>query len=325
MILVRTPLRISIAGGGTDQASYYEKFGGSWVSAAINQYIFVGINHTFTNEYVIRYSTSERVNSIDEIKHGAIREVLKIHELPPVEIVSLADIPAGTGLGSSGAFMVCLLRAIYAFKRRHVPPQALAEEAYNIERWMLNQPSGKQDQYIAAYGGLTCFDADQAGEVRAYPLNMKPQTLRRLEDNLLLFFTGFVRSSEDLLTDQKTRSESGDKDMIENLHFIRELGEKIKEALIKEDLRKFGEYMHQHWLRKRERSQGMSNQKIDAWYDLAMKNGAVGGKLVGAGGGGFLLFYTEKPERLRTAMEGAGLEEVRFKFDYDGPVVVVRD
>ncbi|MDR3425661.1 MAG: galactokinase [Alphaproteobacteria bacterium] len=325
MILARTPLRISIAGGGTDLSSYYEKFGGSWISAAINQYVFIGINRSFTNKYILRYSETEKVDKLDEIKHNAMREVLKIHDMPPVEVVSLADIPSGTGLGSSGTFTVCLLRAIHAFKRRHVTPQALAEEAYNIERWVMGQPTGKQDQYIAAFGGLTCFDVDQAGEVRAYPLNIKPKTLRRLEDNLLLFFTGFARSSAELLSDQKMRSEAGDQEMIESLHFVRELGGKIKQALLEGDLRKFGEYMHQHWLRKRERSEGMTNKQIDGWYDLAMKNGAVGGKVVGAGGGGFLLFYTEEPERLRAAMESAGLEEVRFNFDYDGPTVVMRD
>ena len=325
MLLVRAPLRISIAGGGTDLPSYYEKFGGSWISAAIDQYIFIGIKPSFNDEYILRYSETERVKSIGAIKHNLIREVLKLHDMPPIELVSLADAPAGTGLGSSGTFTVSLLRAIYAFKRMYVTPQDLAEEAFNVEKWILNEPCGKQDQYIAAFGGLTCFDVDQAGAVRTYPLHIQPKVLSRLEDNLLMFFTGFTRSSTEMLAEQVTRSEAGDQKMLEDLHFVRELGVKIKQALLAGDLRAFGALMHEHWLRKRERSQGMSNAQIDTWYERARQNGAVGGKLVGAGGGGFLLFYTEEPERLRVAMPEAGLNEVRFNFDYDGPTVVLRN
>jgi len=325
MLLVRTPLRISIAGGGTDLPSYYEQFGGSWISAAIDKYINIGINTPFSPHYILRYSKTERVDTIDKIEHNIIREVFRLHNVAPVELVSLADIPAGTGLGSSGTFTVCLLRAVYAMKRVFVTPQALAEEAYDLEMRRLGQPIGKQDQYIAAFGGITCFDIDKKGIVTPSPLPIPPLAMRQLQSNLLLFFTGYSRTSESLLSDQKKRSEKGDKDMIENLHYVRELGQEIREALAAGHLNKFGAAMHKHWLRKRERSAGISNPQIDAWYDHGMRNGALGGKLVGAGGGGFLLFYTEEPEWLRAAMAEVGLEEVPFNFDFDGPTVIMRD
>jgi len=325
MILVRTPLRISIAGGGTDLPSYYEQFGGFWISAAIDKYIFIGMNTPFSHDYILRYSATERVERVDDIKHNIIREVLKIHDVPPVELISLADIPAGTGLGSSGSFTVCLLRAVYALKRKFTTPHMLAEEAFDIEMRRLGYATGKQDQYIAAHGGITCFTAEKNGAVTPAPLTISDATLSRLEDNLILFFTGYSRTSENLLLDQKKKSESGDKEMIDNLHFVRDLAQEIQAALTGGDLRAFGDCMHRHWLRKRQRSQGMSNSQIDVWYDQAMQSGAVGGKLVGAGGGGFLLFYTEEPERLRAGMAPAGLEEVRFKFDFDGPTVITRN
>ena len=325
MIIARTPLRISIGGGGSDLPSYYEQFGSFFISAAIDKYIYIGINKTFTNEYFIRYSSQERVTDPAQIQHPIMREAIKLHGLGPLEIVSLADIPAGTGLGSSGAFTVGLLRAIYAYKRELVTTSSLAEEACHIEMNLLHEPVGKQDQYIAAFGGLTCFEIEKNGQVTVSPLAIKNPAMHDLEDHLMLFFTGYSRSASTLLADQKIKSQAADDDMIKNIHFVVELGREIKKALIAGDNRAFANLMHEHWLRKRKRSTGMSNDNINRWYDAAMANGALGGKLVGAGGGGFLLFYAADPKGVRDAMAREGLEEVRFKFDYDGSTVLIRE
>lgn len=325
MIIARTPLRISIGGGGSDLPSYYEKFGGFFISAAINKYIFIGINKTFTKDYTIRYSSQERVNEPSAIHHPIIREAVRLHRPGPLEIVSLADVPAGTGLGSSGAFTVGLLKALYAYKREPVMTSSLAEEACHIEMNLLKEPVGKQDQYIAAYGGLTCFDIDKEGKVEVSPLAISTAGMHDLEDHLLLFFTGYSRSASDLLADQKAKSQANNKDMIENLHFVVELGHEIKKALVAGDTRTFGRHMHEHWLHKKKRSFGMSNDKINHWYDAGMANGAIGGKLVGAGGGGFLLFYAEDAKGVREIMAKEGLEEFRFQFDFDGSTVTTRE
>jgi D-glycero-alpha-D-manno-heptose-7-phosphate kinase len=325
MIISRTPLRISIGGGGSDLPSYYERFGGAFISAAIDKYVYIAINKTFTNEYSIRYSSQERVATPEEIRHPIVREAIKLHGLGPVEVVSVADIPAGTGLGSSGAFTVCLLRAIYAHKREIMTTSSLAEEACHIEMNLLREPVGKQDQYIAAYGGLTYFEIDKAGQVAVSPLALTNRGLHDLEDHLVLWFTGYSRSASALLADQKAKSDSGDGEMIKNLRFIVELGQEIRKALIAGDNRRFGQLMHEHWLHKRVRSSGMSSDRINRWYDAAMANGAVGGKVVGAGGGGFLLFYAEDVAGVRHALASEGLEEVRFKFDFDGSTIIARD
>ena len=318
-------MRISIGGGGSDLPSYYERFGGFFISAAIDKYVFVGINSTFTDEYVIRYSSQERLTDPGKIHHPIVREAIKLHQLAPLEIVSLADIPAGTGLGSSGTFTVSLLRAIYAHKREPVTTASLAEEACHIEMNLLQEPVGKQDQYIAAYGGITCFEVDKAGQVQVSPLAITNKGRHDLEDHLLLFFTGYSRSASALLADQKKRSLADDEEMIKNLHFVVELGQEIRKALIAGDNRAFGKLMHDHWLHKRKRSSGVSNDSINRWYDAAKANGALGGKLVGAGGGGFLLFYADDVAGVRNAMAQEGLKEVRFKFDFDGAIVQMRE
>ncbi len=325
MILIRTPLRISIGGGGSDLPSYYERFGGFFISAAIDKHVYIGINKIFTSEYSIRYSSQERVTDPDQIKHRIIREAIKLHKLGPVEIVSLADIPAGTGLGSSGSFTVALLRAIYAYKREPVTTSSLAEEACHIEMNLLNEPVGKQDQYIAAFGGITCFEVDKGGQVQVSPLAITNRSLHDLEDHLLLFFTGYSRSASNLLADQQSKSESNDAEMIKNLHFVVDLGREIKKVLVAGDNQAFARLMHEHWRRKRGRSSGMSNDSIDRCYDAAMANGALGGKLVGAGGGGFLMLYAGDTAGVRDAMAREGLDEVRFKFDFDGSTVLVRE
>jgi D-glycero-alpha-D-manno-heptose-7-phosphate kinase len=326
VIITRTPFRISIGGGGTDLPSYYEKFGGFVISAAINKYAYISINEGFTDSYIIRYSQQEAVDKVDQIKHPIVREALKLHNIGPRhEVVSVADIPAGTGLGSSGSFTVGLLKAIYAAKREHVTTNVLAEEACHIEMNILGEPVGKQDQYIAAFGGLTCFEIEKDGSVRSSPLRVSKETLHTLEDNLLLFFTGQSRSASNILADQKTRSESSDSSMIENLHHIKELGLQIKTALENGKTTVFGELMHQHWLFKKERSKTISNPEINGWYDLGVSNGAVGGKLIGAGGGGFIMFYANDRTRLRQTMAKVGLREVRFAFDLEGSKILVQD
>jgi len=325
MIITRTPLRIAVGGGGSDLPSYYERFGSFFISAAIDKYVYIGINKTFTNEYNIRYSSQERTKEAGQIRHPIVREALKLHNLGPLEIVSLADIPAGTGLGSSGSFTVGLLRAIYAHKREIVTTSSLAEEACHIEMNLLQEPVGKQDQYIAAFGGLTCFEIDRGGLVTVSPLPIASASMHDLEDHLVLFFTGYSRNASNLLADQKTKSDVSDDEMIKNLHFVVELGREIKKVLIAGDNRAFGSLMHEHWLRKRKRSSGMSNERIDRWYDAALANGALGGKLVGAGGGGFLLFFAEDQKGVRETMLREGLEEVRFRFDFDGSTVLIRE
>jgi D-glycero-alpha-D-manno-heptose-7-phosphate kinase len=325
MLITRTPLRISIGGGGTDLPSYYERFGGFVIAAAINRYIYVSINRTFTDDYFLKYSALERVRSVDEIQHAIIRQALKAHPVGPgIEVVSMADIPSGTGLGSSGTFTVGLLRALHAFRLQHVSAEAVAEEACRIEIEELERPVGKQDQYIAAHGGLACFEFTASG-VRVEPLRIPTPALQDLEEHLLMFFTGYSRDADQVLLEQKEQSVKGQSSMIDNLHFVKELGFSIKAALEAGDTVKFGKLMHEHWLHKTKRSSKMSNERINRWYQVGMDSGALGGKLVGAGGGGFLLFYAADRLALRQAMAREGLTEVRFTFDHDGSVVIARN
>lgn len=324
MLITRTPLRISLGGGGTDLPSYYSRHGGFVIAAAIDKYIYMGLNRTFTNDYVIKYSALERVEAVDGIRHPIVRSALSLYPIEPSEIISLADIPAGTGLGSSGAFTVGLLRALHAIRREHVTAGALAEEAAHIEIDLLDQAVGKQDQYIAAYGGITCFEFQPDGTVGVSPLSISTSSLHDLEEHLVMFFTGYSREASAVLEDQKSRTERGDETMLRNLKHVEELGVTIRDVLEAGDTAQFGRLMHEHWLTKRERSGGMSNDQINHYYDVALANGALGGKLVGAGGGGFLLFYAEDPRRLRDAMTKEGLDEIRFTFDLDGSTVIVR-
>lgn len=325
MIITRTPLRISIGGGGTDLPSYYRQFGGALISCAIDKYVFIGINKTFTPDYQVKYSKFERVESIGEIHHPIVREALRLHKMPPgLEMISLADIPAGTGLGSSGTFTVGLVRALFAAQKRHVSAEEVAQEACQIEIDILQQPVGKQDQYIASYGGITCFEFMPDDSVRVAPLNISDQTLSDLEEHLLLFYIGNSRAAVDILQDQDKRTLSGDGAMIDNLHFIKDLGLKIKVALEQGDTKRFALLMHEHWEMKRRRSGNMSNGQIDRWYQIGCEAGAIGGKMVGAGGGGFLMFYTRDRTQLREAMAREGLVEVDFHFDFDGSTTIVR-
>jgi D-glycero-alpha-D-manno-heptose-7-phosphate kinase len=325
MIIARSPLRVTLGGGGTDLPSYYENHGGFLIAAAIDRYVYITLHETFVSDLIVKYSELERVPDATKLKHPIIREAFAMigvngHSL---ELTSMADIPSGTGLGSSGSFTTALLKALHAHKKNLVHPAELAAQACEVELDRLNEPIGKQDQYIAAYGGLTCFKFLPGGKVEAWPLKVSDETRDSLEDNLLLFFTGYSRSASAILKEQDTKSKSADAGMIENLHFVKDLGLQSQRALEAGDLPEFARLMDVHWQRKKQRSGGMSNPKINEWYDLAMASGALGGKLIGAGGGGFLMFYADDKAKLRHAMRQCGLKEVRFRFDFEGTKLVI--
>jgi len=325
MIIARSPLRITLGGGGTDLPSYYRGHEGFLIAAAIDKYVYVTVTRPFSPGIYLKYSQLEHVEQAKDVHHPIIREAIKILDLktPQIEITTLADIPAGTGLGSSGSFTTALLKALYAHRKRLLHPDELAELACEIEIDVLREPIGKQDQFIAAYGGITCLTFRKDNSVEAKPLAISMDTLFDLEDNLLLFFTGLSRSAGNILKDQNVRTKENDDEMLKNLHFVKELGYRSKKALEEGDAAMFGELMNEHWEHKKRRSGGMSNPRIDEWYELGKRNGAAGGKLVGAGGGGFLMFYASDRNKLRHAMAKAGLEEVRFRFDFEGTKIVL--
>jgi D-glycero-alpha-D-manno-heptose-7-phosphate kinase len=326
MIITRSPLRISLGGGGTDLPSYYREHGGFLIAAAIDKYVYINIHRRFVEGYLLKYSHLEEAVTIDDIQHPIIREALRYVGVPRnIEVTSMADIPAGTGLGSSGSFTTGLLKALHCLNKGLIGPQQLAEEACHIELDVLGEPIGKQDQFIAAYGGITCFEFVDNAPVRAYPIKLSDETVYNLEDNLLLFFTGYSRSASTILREQDEKSKQHEQDMIDNLHFVKKLGQQSGKALESGDLHEFGRLMDVHWQHKKLRSAGMSNSSIDDWYALAMRSGAIGGKLIGAGGGGFLMFYAADKARLRHAMREAGLREVRFRFDFEGTKIVASD
>ncbi len=324
MIIARSPLRISLGGGGTDLPSYYENNEGFLISAAINKYVYITLHQTFDQEILLKYSKFEKVKSVDEIQHPIIKEALKMLEItsPNLEICSMADIPAGTGLGSSSSFTTALLRALHTLKGNIVSTRTLAEEACEIEMNRLHEPIGKQDQYIAAYGGITCMNFHKDGYVWVDPLAISQETLYNLEDNLCLYFTGFSRAAGSILAEQDKKSKAMDADMIKNLDFVKDLGYQSKKAFETGDLNTFADIMNVHWEYKKKRSGGMSNPQIDEWYDLAMKNGALGGKMIGAGGGGFLMFYATDKIKLRKAMNQTSMTEVRFRFEKEGSKIL---
>jgi D-glycero-alpha-D-manno-heptose-7-phosphate kinase len=324
MIIARSPLRITLGGGGTDLPSYYREHGGFLMAAAIDKFVYVTVMRPFTPGIFLKYSKFEHVEDVDDVQHPIVREVIRMlgFRTPQIEITTLADIPAGTGLGSSGSFTTALVKALYMHRRRLLHPSELAALACEIEIDRLHEPVGKQDPYISAYGGVTCFTFNPDGTVEAEPLKISTDAMFDLEDNLKLFFTGFSRSAGSILSDQNSRTEQHDQEMLANLHHAKALGLRSRKALEGGETVLFGELMHEHWEHKKRRSGGMSNPQIDAWYELGRANGAIGGKLVGAGGGGFLMFYTEDHRKLRGAMSKAGLEEVRFRFDFEGTKVL---
>jgi D-glycero-alpha-D-manno-heptose-7-phosphate kinase len=324
MIITRSPLRVSLGGGGTDLPSYYERHGGFVLAGAIDKYVYITLHRRFVPRLLLKYSALEEVDRVEDVRHPLIREALRLIDpgAHSLEISSAADIPAGTGLGSSGSFTTALFKALHALRRDPVAPARLAELACRVEMDVLREPVGKQDPYIAAHGGLTCFRYLPGGGVESWPLKVDPHTLYDLEDNLLLFFTGYTRAAGEILREQDERSRRDDREMTENLHVIKQIGLDTKDAIEAGDLARFAALMNTHWGHKRRRSAGMTNPMIDRWYEVGLGNGALGGKLIGAGGGGFLLFFAEDRARLRRAMEAEGLKEVRFCFEYEGTKLV---
>jgi len=324
LIIGRSPLRVSLGGGGTDLPSYYRQHGGFLIAAAITKYVYISMHETPVPEIVLRYSQIERVKQVADIRHPIIREAMGLLGItgPHIEITSMADIPAGTGLGSSGSFATCLLKVLHNFKRHNIHPRDLAEMACHIEIDLLKEPIGKQDQYIAAFGGVTVFEFNKDDSVSARPVRASADTLELLEDNLIMVSTGFYRAASQVLKEQDDKTRSSDAGMVANLHYVKELGQRSLEAIETGNLTALGQLMDEHWQHKKKRSASMSNPDIDRWYALAMENGALGGKLIGAGGGGFLLFYTEQKGRLRSALRGAGLVEVKLGFDYEGTKIL---
>jgi len=319
VIFSRAPLRISLGGGGTDLPSYYRDHGGFLVSGAIDKYAYMLTHTTFQRRYRMKYAELEEVEDVSQIRHPILRESLRRHWCgSPVEIASVADVPAGTGMGSSGAYTVCLLKGLARARHTAITPGELAESACEIEIEILGEPVGKQDPYVAAHGGICAYTFHSDGSVEVEPLEIDPAALRRMRDHLLLFYTGEARAASNMLADQDARSRAGEKRMLENLHHTKELGLLSRELLRDGRLDEYAELMHQHWEHKRERSPGMSDERIDGLYTLARRNGVIGGKLVGAGGGGFLLLYTRRPEDTRRAMAAMNAPELAFDFEFSG-------
>jgi D-glycero-alpha-D-manno-heptose-7-phosphate kinase len=326
MIIVRSPLRVTLGGGGTDLPSYSERYGGFLIAAAIDKYVYITVHETFVDDLIVKYSKLERVPSADKLEHPIFREALRLNgiEGKALELASMADIPSGTGLGSSGSFTTALLKALHTYRKDIIHPHELAEEACHIEIDILREEIGKQDQYIAAYGGVTCFEFVPSGQVKAAPLGVSNETLYTLEENLLLFFTGYSRSASQVLQDQNQRTLRRDESVEQNLHQVKDIACRSQAALERGDFPCFAELLDAQWELKRGRTAATTNDDIDNWYRIGRDNGALGGKLVGAGGGGFLMFYAEDRARLRRAMLDAGLREVRFRFDFAGTSVVTQ-
>jgi D-glycero-alpha-D-manno-heptose-7-phosphate kinase len=322
MIISRSPFRLSLGGGGTDLPSYYTKYGGFFVGGAVNKYVYITVNKRFEEGLRVSYSTTELVENADEVKHPVAREALKMVGIQKgVEIVSVADAPAATGLGSSGSFCVGLLKVLHLYLRQEREAKDLAEEACEISMRRLREPSGKQDEYVASFGGICAYEIDKEGEVTVRPLEFSTNVLAELEASILMFYTGITRSASPVLAMQQEAIRSGDG--AEKMHKIKEIGLKSRDALAGGDLTKFGELLHEHWVTKRGVTGLMSTDSIDRWYKVARENGATGGKLVGAGGGGFLMLYCDNGRsKLREAMAREGLIEHRFRFDFEGAKII---
>jgi D-glycero-alpha-D-manno-heptose-7-phosphate kinase len=325
MIITRTPFRLTLGGGGTDLPSFYGDHGGFILAAAIDKYMFLNVNTPIVDDKIrVRYTGSEMVDHVDDVKHTLAREALKYFGVTSgIEIVSIADIPAGTGLGSSSSYLVGLLNALHTLLQDQATPQKLAEEACRIELEVLRKPIGKQDQYMAAFGGLTTLDIDREGNVGVKRLDLDVDLVESLEHNILMFYTHEMRDATTILKKQDAAARTKDRTVVRSLREIKDIGLEISDAISKGNLRRFGELLDVHWESKKRLSEGISNPQIDAWYDLAKQNGAVGGKISGAGGGGFLMLYCEENKaRLREVMRAAGLRELKFRFDFEGSKVV---
>ena len=329
MILSRAPTRITLGGGGTDLKSYYSKYGGFLIAGAIDKYSTIMATKRFYDSIRLSYSQMEIKDNVADIEHRIFRAALEFTGITKgIELHSAADVPAGCGLGTSSSFTVALLNALHTYKHDFITQRQLAEEACHIEIDILGEPIGKQDQYIAAFGGLTCLTFDRSGDVLVEPLRIPTETLDQLESNLLIFFTGRERSASEILVEQDRKCEQNDPEMINNLHQIKEIGLETRKYLEEGQVNMLGELFHVHWETKKKRSSKMTDPFIDECYEVARKNGAAGGKLIGAGGGGFLMFYCDgsnngsKPE-LVEAMTNMGLRWERSHFDFDGAKILV--
>ena len=331
MIITRTPFRIPLGGGGTDLPAYYSQYGGSLITAAIDKYMYLNVNQpAISNKIKLSYSKVELIdpNNLDSIQHDIVKETLKYLEIKtPIEINSIADLPAGTGMGSSSSYTVGLLKSLNTFLRRDLSTHELSEEACKVEIELAGKPIGKQDQFAAAFGGIIHMDIDKSGNVKVTKLNLDQEVVHELENRFMIFYTGIERDANKILGEQseKIKQPSSSKDdKTQVMHEIKNIGVKIKDALITGDISKFGKLMNEHWLTKKKVSSKMSNTNIDHWYDTAMNNGALGGKIMGAGGGGFLLLCCEECKRknLRKTMEDQDLKYMDFKFDFEGSKVL---
>jgi len=320
MIIAQSPLRISLGGGGTDLPSYYREFGGFLIAAAISKHVYVSVQRAFNPGCLLRYSQIEHVYRMEDIRHPIIREAVKLLDVDVnyLEITSFADLPAGTGLGSSGSFGTALLKGLHRYMRKVITTENLAKIACHIELDILKEPIGKQDQYTAAFGGLNCYTFNKDDSVTVTPLNISSKMLHHLNERVLLFSTGISRAASDILRTQDRLTRGYQKEMVDNLHFVKQIGFDSRKALENGDVDAFGRLLDLHWRYKKQRSNLISSEKIDHWYNLAMKNGALGGKLIGAGGGGFLMFYAQDPTRLRNIMMVEGLENMVYGFKYEG-------
>jgi D-glycero-alpha-D-manno-heptose-7-phosphate kinase len=325
MIITRTPFRVTLGGGGTDLPSFYSEYGGFVLAVSIDKYMYLNVNTPILEDFIrVQYSKTEIVNHAEDVQHTLAREALRFFNIQNgIEIVSIADIPAGTGLGSSSCYLVGLLNAMHTLTQTPTSPLGLAEEACQIELERLRKPIGKQDQYMAAFGGLTQLEIAKNGQVAVRRLCLGVELLEALESNLLLFYTGAARDAVAILSKQDNASKQKQKSVISSLTEIKDIGIEIQDSIVRGNLRRFGELLDIHWQTKKRLSDGISNPKIDEWYAIAKRRGAIGGKISGAGGGGFLMLYCEEDKSsLREALRRAGLRELNFRFDFEGSKVV---
>lgn len=324
MIIARSPLRITLGGGGTDLPSYYREHGGFVVSAAIDKYVYVALHQNFDDDLIVKYSKLERVAHAGLLEHPIIRESFAELGMDGrgLELTSMADIPGGTGLGSSGSFTTALLKVLHSSRMANISADQLAVQACKVELERLKGPIGKQDQYIAAVGGITAFTFNRDGSVEHHPVKLSEETLWNLEENLLLFFTGYSRSASAILKDQDVRSKASDPDMAAYLNRTKHQATYSIHALERGVLDLFACNLNFQWEEKIRRSPHAVNPDIVAFRKHGLANGALGGKLIGAGGGGFLMFYASDKQKLRRAMREKGLQEVRFRFDFEGTKIV---
>lgn len=325
MIITRTPFRITLGGGGTDLRSYYEKFGGFICAAALDKYMFIDSNRPVVDDLIrLKYSISETVAHVNELQHDIAREIFRYTAVESnIEISSIADIAAGTGMGSSSCYAVGLLHAIHAMKREYVPLGQLAEEDFHIEAEILGRPIGKQDPYMAAFGGLTVLDIAKDGAVKVRKVNIAYEIADELNRNMLIFFTGKTRSADEILQEQEKGVRDGRNNIVDSMHYIKDLGYQILECLECGNIDEVGRKFHQHWEHKKKISGKMSNPSLDKIYSVALENGALGGKISGAGGGGFFTFYVPGHQNeFRKKMRECGLREMRYRFDFEGTKIL---